>query len=52
MVIKKKKKLEFKLVSEGNFKGDVVKECARILKTQPEHIVRTIKRFIDEIGKF
>ncbi|MEM4267610.1 MAG: alanine--tRNA ligase [Candidatus Woesearchaeota archaeon] len=46
----KKGKLEkFELVSSEEFNGDALTETARILKTQPEHIVRTIKRFLEDI---
>lgn len=33
------------LDSEISYPGDVLKEAARILKTQPEHIINTIQRF-------
>ncbi len=51
-VVKKKKKVESKeLVSDEEYDGDVVSATAMILKTQPEHIVKTIKRFKDELEK-
>tara|TARA_Y100000310_G_scaffold313860_1_gene362690 strand:- start:10214 stop:12676 length:2463 start_codon:yes stop_codon:yes gene_type:complete len=48
-VVKKKKDVEKKLVSTGSFKGDVTAETAKILKTQPEHIIKTVKRFLKEL---
>ncbi|HLC56743.1 MAG TPA: alanine--tRNA ligase [Candidatus Nanoarchaeia archaeon] len=50
-IVKKGKKEIFKLSSNKKFKGDVIKEAAKILKTQPEHLEKTIKRFLDEIKK-
>ncbi|MBN1176020.1 alanine--tRNA ligase [Candidatus Woesearchaeota archaeon] len=51
----KKKKLEladFDLKSEEVFEGDVLVEAARILKTQPEHVVKTIKKFQEQLNQF
>lgn len=51
----KKKKLalsDFDLKSETVFEGDVLVEAARILKTQPEHVVKTIKKFQDQLNQF
>jgi len=31
-------------------RGDALAETACILRTQPEHVVKTIKRFLDDIG--
>ena len=36
------------LKSTEEFDGDALEETARLLRTQPEHIVRTLKRFLDE----
>tara|TARA_Y100000310_G_scaffold345268_1_gene463279 strand:+ start:32515 stop:35043 length:2529 start_codon:yes stop_codon:yes gene_type:complete len=50
--IKKKQEIdpkELELTSEKMFKGDILSETAKILKTQPEHIVKTIKRFLTEL---
>ena len=49
----KKKKLEsFALTSTDVFEGDVVQEAANILKTQPEHLIKTLQRFKSDIDKF
>ena len=31
------------------YSGDIIEKSAEILKTQPEHLVNTTKRFINEI---
>ncbi len=49
-VVKKGKKTELKLISKSKFEGDALKRTAEILKTQPDYIIKTIKRFKDEIG--
>ncbi|MBS3133135.1 alanine--tRNA ligase [Candidatus Woesearchaeota archaeon] len=38
------------LVSTGAYRGDVIKRASEIFRTQPEHLVRTAKRFLDELG--
>ncbi|MFT4283091.1 MAG: alanine--tRNA ligase [Candidatus Woesearchaeota archaeon] len=44
---KKKGKInEIKLESTKEFKGDILQETANILKTQPEHIIKTIEKFL------
>ncbi len=43
---------ELELTSEEEFEGDVIKETADILRTQPEHIIKTIKRFKNELKEF
>ncbi len=49
-VVKKKKKTEsYELSSDARFEGDVLRETARILKTQPEHVVGVIKRFLKQL---
>lgn len=51
-VVKKKKPIEvFELKSNETFEGDILKETARILKTQPEHVIKTVNRFINDIKK-
>ena len=51
-IVKKKKPVEsFELKSKESFEGDVLKETAKILKTQPEHVIKTVKRFIDDVKK-
>ncbi len=60
LIVKKKKLKEFRLESNEEFKGFkdsgidafvIVKEAARILKTQPEFVVKTVKRFLNDIEK-
>ena len=49
---KKKKEIPKELLvltSEDIFEGDVIAETANILKTQKEHIVKTIKRFLSDL---
>ncbi|MGM5481609.1 MAG: alanine--tRNA ligase [Nanobdellota archaeon] len=51
----KKKKLsleDFKLTASETTDGDPLTETAQFLKTQPEHIVKTIKKFKDQLEKF
>ncbi|MFH1917221.1 MAG: alanine--tRNA ligase [Nanoarchaeota archaeon] len=52
---KRKKKGEtippFQLTSTEEFSGDPLDEAARILKTQKEHVAKTIARFIADIEK-
>ncbi len=51
-VVKKKKSIaKFELKSKEKFYGDVLKETSKILRTQPEHVINTIKRFIKEINE-
>jgi len=40
---------ELTLKSTESFDGDALQETARILRTQPQHIVNTLKRFLSEI---
>ncbi|MBI5797788.1 alanine--tRNA ligase [Candidatus Woesearchaeota archaeon] len=49
-VVKKKKNASRKLVSLSVYHGDVLAETARMLKTQPEHVLKTVERFLKEIG--
>ncbi len=54
----KKKKLpldEFPLSSESSFSGDekaILAETAKILKTQPEHVVKTLNKFLKQLDDF
>ena len=49
-VVKKKRKLEkIGLVSVGVYEGDVLAKTAEILKTQPTHVLNTIRRFKKEL---
>lgn len=47
---KSKEKIPFKLSSKETFEGDVLEEAARILKTQKEHLVKTVKRFKGDLS--
>jgi len=50
--VEKKKQIDLKqleLTSKGEFKGNVLDKVSEILKTQPEHIVKTIGRFLKEL---
>jgi alanyl-tRNA synthetase len=49
-VVKKGKSVEKKLYTKERFNGDVIVESARVLKTQPEHVLKTVQRFIRELG--
>ena len=40
------------LISEEEKEGDIVSEAAAILKTQPEHIMKTLRRFKSELDSF
>jgi len=53
--IKKAKQIskkELELKSTQRFGGDILAKTAEILKTQPEHLVKTVKRFMDELESF
>ena len=51
-VVKKGKTLnKFQLTSTGKYEGDLIEKSVEILKTQPEHLVNTVKRFIKEINE-
>ncbi|MEK6968672.1 MAG: alanine--tRNA ligase [Nanoarchaeota archaeon] len=50
-IVKKGKVESAELTSNKRFDGDVVAETSKILKTQPEHLVKTIKRFLMEIDE-
>ncbi len=41
---------EKKLKSHARFEGDALAEAARILRTQPEHVAKTVKRFLKDLG--
>ena len=52
--VKKKKGLDVKtleLTSNKTFSGDALKETARILQTQVEHVPKTISRFLKELDE-
>jgi len=53
--LKKRKQIpkqELELKSTEKFQGDILTKTAEILKTQPEHLVKTVKRFIEELESF
>jgi len=46
----KKGKLDSKeLKSKDEFSGDIIQKTAEVLKTQPEHIIKTLQRFKQEL---
>ncbi len=50
--LEKKKEITLKnleLTIKKEFKGNVLNKVSEILKTQPEHVVKTIKRFLNEL---
>lgn len=49
-VLKKNRDVEKKLFGKERFEGDVMLESAKILKTQPEHVLKTVQRFLKELG--
>ncbi|MBL7055602.1 alanine--tRNA ligase, partial [Candidatus Woesearchaeota archaeon] len=52
---KKKQELseeDIKLKSKEKFEGDVLSELVKILKTQPEHIIKTVNRFLRDLKDF
>ena len=50
-VVKKKKEIDSKdLCSIEVFEGDVLVKVCEVLKTQPEHVIKTVKRFKKELG--
>lgn len=53
--VKKKRKIDLKeleLKSKQSYKGDVLEKTAQVLSTQPEHVSKTIKRFLNELEEF
>jgi alanyl-tRNA synthetase len=53
-VVKKKQVLtaeEKKLTATAEYSGDVLAELSRILKTQPEHVQKTVERFLKEMNE-
>ena len=49
-VVKKGKQVDKRLVSKSKFTGDVIVEASKVLKTQSEHLVKTVERFMKELG--
>ncbi len=50
-IVKKKKDIEFRLVSEERFEGDALAKACEMLRTQSEHFVKTIRRFLAQIDE-
>jgi alanyl-tRNA synthetase len=50
-IVKKKKDIPFEFTSQEIYDGDVLDKACEILKTQKEHLVKTITRFINDINK-
>lgn len=53
--VKKGKQLdpkELELSSSESFDGDVLEKTAELLRTQPEHLPKTISRFLKELDEF
>lgn len=48
---KKGKDVDEKLASTAAYTGDVLKKVSEIFRTQPEYLVKTAKRFMDELKK-
>lgn len=42
---------ELELSSSKRYEGDIIAEAARILKTQPEHVLNTLGRFMKEFDE-
>ena len=47
--VKKGKKVDVALTSVSAYEGDVSKKASEILRTPPEHLVKTAKRFLKEL---
>ncbi|MBW3012672.1 alanine--tRNA ligase [Candidatus Woesearchaeota archaeon] len=41
---------ELDLISTDAYEGDVLTKVADVFKTQPEHVVKTAQRFLDQLG--
>ncbi|MBI3034725.1 alanine--tRNA ligase [Candidatus Woesearchaeota archaeon] len=53
--VEKKKQIDLKQLestSTEEFKGNILDKVSEILKTQPEHINKTIKRFLSELEEY
>ena len=53
--VEKNKKIDMKeleLTAKEEFKGNVLDKISKILKTQPEYLTKTIKRFLGELKEF
>ena len=49
--VKKGKDIDIKLTSTSEYDGDVIKKASEFFRTQPEHLVKTAKRFLEEMQK-
>ncbi len=50
-IVKKSKHYDkYELQSKETYSGDIIEKSVEILKTQPEYLVNTVKRFIKEIN--
>jgi len=43
---------KLQLISTAKYNGEILSEACRILKTQPEHILRTVQRFKKDISEW
>ncbi len=53
LIVKKKKKVEIKFSNDfesGLSDKDILEKTARVLKTQIEHVPKTLKRFLKDLG--
>ncbi|MEM4259877.1 MAG: alanine--tRNA ligase [Candidatus Woesearchaeota archaeon] len=50
-IIKKKQQKKFELTSIEKYHGDVIEKTCEVLKTQPEYLVKTVQRFINEVKR-
>ena len=49
--VKKGKKVDIELTSTAAYDGDVVQKASETFRTQPEHLVKTAKRFLNELKR-
>lgn len=53
--VKKRKPIDpdkLKLTSKKHYKGDVLEKTAQLLRTQPEHVPKTLQRFLKELEEY
>ncbi len=48
---KKGKDVDAALTSSSSYGGDIIKKVSETFRTQPEHLAKTAKRFMDELNK-
>ncbi|MFH1173739.1 MAG: alanine--tRNA ligase [archaeon] len=51
LIVKKGKQQPLQLSSTQRYDGDILKKTAEVLKTQPTHVLNTVKRFLREIAE-